>query len=148
MGIVDALSKQTVYLDTNIWIYALEAYPEFVSPLTELFRAIDRGELRAVTSELTLAEVLIKPIFDQNIQRQTVYKQTLRSAAFLAVLPVDREILIQAATLRAESQLKLPDAIHVATAFSTGCSVFLTNDQRLRNIPNLAVHLLSDICLP
>ena len=66
MGIMDVIKGERIYLDTNIFIYALEAYPEFVSALTSLFVAIDEGKLRAVTSELTLAEVLIKPMMDNN----------------------------------------------------------------------------------
>ena len=62
MGIMDAFRGERIYLDTNIFIYALEAYPEYVSTLTSLFAAIDEGKIRAMTSELTLAEVLIKPM--------------------------------------------------------------------------------------
>lgn len=145
MGILEVIGGGTVYLDTNIWIYALEAYPNFVKAITELFHAIDRGELKAVTSELTLAEVLVKPMLDQNSQRQEVYKQTLQSSDFLTICPIDRGILIQAADIRASCQLKLPDAIHVATAIETGCTVFLTNDRGLQKISNPAVLLLSDI---
>ena len=39
-----------VYLDTNIFIYALEGYPTFRTALTTLFDALDRQELTAVTS--------------------------------------------------------------------------------------------------
>ena len=45
-----------VYLDTNIFIYALEGYPTFQTALIMLFDALDRQALSAVTSELTLAE--------------------------------------------------------------------------------------------
>ena len=50
-----------IYLDTNIFIYALEGYRIFRTALATLFDALDRQELTAVTSELTLAEVLMKP---------------------------------------------------------------------------------------
>lgn len=67
MGLLNALQGHQIYLDTNIWIYALEGYPDFIQPLTELFSHIDQGNLKAVTSELTLAEVLVKPLMDQNL---------------------------------------------------------------------------------
>ena len=66
MGIMDDIKGEQIYLDTNIFIYALEAYPEYVSILTSVFAAIDKGQVKAVTSELTLAEVLIKPMMDDN----------------------------------------------------------------------------------
>jgi predicted nucleic acid-binding protein len=34
--------------------------------------------------------------------------------------------------LRAQLKLRLPDAIHVATAVATGCSILLSNDRRLK----------------
>jgi hypothetical protein len=41
----------------------------FWTVLTALFEALDRGELTAVTSELTLAEVLVKPLLDHHAER-------------------------------------------------------------------------------
>ncbi len=34
MGIIDAIQGTKVYLDTNIWIYALEGHPAFAQDLT------------------------------------------------------------------------------------------------------------------
>lgn len=61
------------------------------------------------------------------------------------MIPVSRQILIEAAKLRASINIKLPDAIHAATALLTQSSTFLTNDQRFRNVPDLLVILLSEI---
>ncbi len=62
MGLVTDLAGQSVYLDANIFIYALEGHERFAAVLTELFGAFDRGEIRAVTSESALAEALVKPL--------------------------------------------------------------------------------------
>ncbi|MFH0958320.1 MAG: hypothetical protein V1897_06415 [Pseudomonadota bacterium] len=62
MGIMDVIKGERIYLDTNIIIYPLEGYPECASSLATLFAAIDEGKLSAVTSELTLAESLVKPM--------------------------------------------------------------------------------------
>jgi predicted nucleic acid-binding protein len=67
MGLLSAIHGDRIYLDVNIWIYALEGYPAFVQDLTQLFQAIDRGTLAAFTSELSLAEALVKPLQTQNI---------------------------------------------------------------------------------
>lgn len=81
MVILDAIQGQgeRVYLDTNVFIYALEGYPDFVDELNELFESFDAGNLSAVTSELTLAEVLVRPSIDRNTERQTAYQQATRS---------------------------------------------------------------------
>lgn len=40
MRILDAIQGNR-YLDANIWIYALEAYPAFIQDLTQVFQTID-----------------------------------------------------------------------------------------------------------
>lgn len=47
-------------------------------------------------------------------------------------MPVDRSILVAAARLRAQLTLRLPDAIHVATALAADCELFVSNDRRVR----------------
>jgi hypothetical protein len=42
--------------------------------------------------------------------------------------------LEEAARLRAPTKLKLPDAIHLATATLNGCDCFLTNDDSFKSI--------------
>ncbi|MBW4424412.1 MAG: PIN domain-containing protein [Nostoc desertorum CM1-VF14] len=148
MGILDAIQGTKVYLDTNIWIYALEGHPEFVQDLTQLFQSIDQGNLSVVTSELSLAEVLVKPFQNQDLTQQTTYKQLIINSQNLTVIPVNRQVLIEAAQLRASINIKLPDAIHAATALLTQCSTFLTNDQRFRSVPELSVILLYEINSP
>jgi predicted nucleic acid-binding protein len=134
-----------VYLDTNIFIYALEGYPVFRAVLTTLFEALDRGEVTAVTSELTLAEVLVKPLLDRHAERQAAYLQVLQPSTSLQIVPVSRDVLIAAARLRADANLKLPDAIHAATAQLTSCDQFLTNDARLTSLRGLAIRQLSEL---
>ncbi len=146
MGIEKIISAQRIYLDTNIFIYLLEEYPEYIPVLTELFTIIDIGKLQAVTSELTVAETLVKPMKDNNIDLQQTYIELLQTTSMLNVVPINHEILITAAKLRAKNnKIKLPDAIHAATAFTCQCQTFLTNDKCLKNIPNINVVLLSEL---
>lgn len=134
-----------LYLDTNIFIYALEGYSTFRAVLTSLFDALDRHELAAITTELTLAEVLVKPFLDRSIERERAYLQILQPSASLQMVPVTRDVLITAARLRAETNMKLPDAIHAATAQITACSHFLTNDAHVKTIPGLTILSLTDL---
>jgi predicted nucleic acid-binding protein len=143
--VINAIRGRRVYLDTNIFIYAIEGYSGFVDELNRLFNSIDAGDLRAFTSEITLAEVLVKPLIDANVEIQTVYQQVLQSSELLEVIAVSRNILLEAARLRSICNLRLPDAIHGATAILSGCETFLTNDRRLTALPGIQVVVLSEV---
>jgi predicted nucleic acid-binding protein len=145
MGSLNTLVAPTVYLDTNIFIYAVEDFTSLGDKLRHLFSRFDSGELHAVTSELTLAETLVKPIRQMNAAVQDTYEKMLQSTSSLSVIPVDRQILVSAARLRATSSIKLPDAIHVATSLSRSCSTFLSNDLRLETVAALSVLAISKL---
>lgn len=137
-----------IYLDVNIWIYALEKRPEYTPILTELFQQIDQGILSAITSELSLAEALVKPIQSQDIQKEQEYRQLFSSRGTIYIIPIHRSILVESANQRAiKPSLRLPDAIHISTALFSQCSTFLTNDQRLKNVSTIPTVILSDITL-
>lgn len=146
MGILAALRGRRTYLDTNVFIYALEGYPQFVNELTSLFVAIERGEAACVTSQLTLAELLVKPFRDGDRAKETACRQVIRDRPGLSVIPVGLEILLEAARWRAAQNIRLPDAIHMATAIASKCAVFLTNDERLLNREGLDVLYLFEEC--
>lgn len=99
--------------------------------------------LAAVTSELTLAEALVKPFSLHQLHLQRLYVDTLQSSSMLTIAPITRDILIDAARLRGEhASLKLADAIHAATALAHRASVFITNDARFGSVTGLNAILL------
>lgn len=104
---------------------------EYDQQLADLSKASDLRSLMLVTSELSLAEIMIKPIKMADVFEQETYKRAITSTDNLTVVPVNSSILIQAAETRANTKLKLPDAIHAATAIATNCTTFLTNDGSL-----------------
>jgi predicted nucleic acid-binding protein len=127
----DRFAGEAIYLDTNIVIFAIEAHLPWSTILRPLFEAIDRGTIRAVTSELTIAEVLTKPIelgSDALIER---YQELFAPSSVLKMIPIDRAVLALAAEIRGQLQIKLIDSIHVATARLPACHRFLTQDERL-----------------
>jgi predicted nucleic acid-binding protein len=140
-GLTDILGR-TVYLDTNIFIYAVEGYAPEEAFLRELLAALEDGRFTAVTSELSLAEVLVKPFEFGREDVAVAYTEFLEPSDRLAVLPVDRAILVEAARQRAALGARMPDAIHVATALAAGCELFLTNDRRLKLPAGLVKELL------
>jgi predicted nucleic acid-binding protein len=127
----EQLREHTIYLDTNIIIYAFEPGHSGARTFAEVFRMIDEAEVTAVTSELTLAEVLTVPYRLGAHDMVARYESLLSSESPIQVAPVDRDILRDAARVRANSALKLADAIHVATATHFECDFFFTQDAPL-----------------
>jgi predicted nucleic acid-binding protein len=105
------------------------------------FTCIDERRIEAVTSEFTLAECLVKPFADKDIFAVERYNSFLSEQSGFPVIPVTRQILLSAAQLRAETGLKLPDAIHVATAKWAGCIAFVTGDRRIKHGNSMRVVL-------
>ncbi|MEM1369685.1 MAG: PIN domain-containing protein [Cyanobacteria bacterium P01_H01_bin.15] len=117
-------------MDTNIWIYALEGFAEYVAGLTALFKAVDQGKLTTASSELALAEALVKPFESGNLQLPNSYQQAISNRFGVEIVPVSRQILLKAAQLRVTTNLKLPDTIHAAMAVERCCSSFITNNKQ------------------
>ena len=113
--------------------------------LREVFESVDDGEITAFTSELSLAECLVRPYSEKNARRQEVFDRTLTGSDTFKVIPVYRQLLKNAAFLRANyPALRLPEAIHLATALSNHGAVFLTNDVRFKPISELRFLILKD----
>jgi predicted nucleic acid-binding protein len=90
----------------------------------------DRGELTLVTSWITFAEVLIKPLQHGDAVTEAGYRGFFTPSTYFEIVPVDQGISEQAAALRALHGFKLPDAIHIATGMAAGCTHFLTGDAK------------------
>jgi predicted nucleic acid-binding protein len=122
-------AAQAVYFDANVFIYAMEKDDDRGLLARRWLLQVERREIRAVTSELTFAEVLPHPLARRDDE-------------------LVRGIVLRAADLRAEFNTELPDAIHVATALQANCEAFLTEDTRVRLPPGLQKLALSDARYP
>lgn len=133
-GTIDAKPDTRIYLDTNIFIEIFEGRGRLSELLTQLLTAVENeSRQRLVTSELALAELLVKPIALQRHDLIRIYDNWTMRNSYLEVVPVVRNVLSDAAALRAnDKSLKLPDAIHLTTARGTKCRYFLTRDKRVK----------------
>ena len=142
---VKAPRGRRIYFDSNIFIYAFEGLTPFGTVARRALAFLDNGEIHGVTSELTLAECLVKPL-ERNVQTAVAaYEECLQSDDTLSVVPITREILVAAAGIRAHHRLRLPDAIHAATAIALHCDRFLTNDDAFSKVSGLRVMKIADL---
>jgi predicted nucleic acid-binding protein len=124
-------SGSTVCLDANVFIYAIEGENRFSGLLRDFFTAVEEGVVSIATSEITIGEVLAKPYMLRADALIRDYEDVFASDGVVTLLNVSRPIIERAARVRAETRLKLIDAIHVATAVEHGAAVLLSNDIEL-----------------
>jgi len=133
-----------VYADTSPIIYSLEKHADFESLLESLWEAMDNEQIEVVTSSLMLLETLVAPLKNNN-QKTAADYETFLTKTNLILSPVTDDILLEAAKLRATTNLKTPDAIHAATALKSNCNQFITNDSVFRKVSALNVIILKDL---
>ena len=138
------LRGERIYLDTNVFIYALEGSVEVKAQVAPLFAAVDAGELSVVTSDLTMAEVLVHPYRMGDLKLVDRYERLLAPRPNLARIPVSLPLWRAAARHRASTKLRLPDAVHLATAEAERCTFVVTNDQGFAAASSVAVVLIGE----
>jgi predicted nucleic acid-binding protein len=135
---INDLSGKTVGLDTAPLIYFIEENSTYIEAVRLFFEAMDRGNFIVVTSSITLLEVLVHPLRNNNKELASEYRDILLNSK-LITSDVSSAIAEQAAQLRASYNLRTPDAIQVGAALNAGASHFFTNDVRLPEIPSIQI---------
>lgn len=145
-GTTEPKITDRIYLDTNVFIEAFEGQGRLRELITSLLIADPpQSPQRLITSELTLSELLVKPLEMQRHDLIQIYDNWTITNSYLEVIPVVRAVLHDAAVLRANDRtLKLPDAIHLTTARGTHCRYFLTGDARVKGQYGVEVVLLTE----
>ncbi len=96
-------------MDTAPWIYLLQDHPEFALRFDGLFAAAEAGRVELALSTVTLAEILTGPYKAGELALAKRYEKALST---YQIMPFSASVTIQAAQIRAQYSLKLPDAIH------------------------------------
>jgi len=147
VGWVGSLRGQVVGLDTAPVIYFIEENPIYLPIVRPFFQALDQGEFRAITSMVTLLEVLVNPFRRGDAGLAQQYRDILLDSNGLTCAGLSSEIAEETARLRSQHNLRTPDAIQMATAIHEGASFFLTNDASLPSLPMLQVMVLNQLRL-
>lgn len=132
-------------VDTSIWIYHLEQHSRLAPAAGRILESLEQGKFRGVASELTLLELTVRPL---QLGRQDVaddYEILLGYFPNLQLEPITREILLEAAGLRARQRLRTPDAIQIATGIRSGATLAVTNDEAWRKLPFIETLILEDL---
>lgn len=133
---------RTVALDTNIFIYHFYEYPKFSQSANKIFTLLSENKLKAVTSIVTLIELLSIKAEPGKIKKlEEVFLETPN----LTVSEIDFQVARDAAKIRRKYGFRIPDCLQLACAIKDRAKVFITNDKKLKNFKAIKVVLLNEI---
>jgi predicted nucleic acid-binding protein len=125
----------SVYIDTNIFLYAMGGESRHRKPCREVVDAIRRGRIVGETSVTTLEEVV------HHRRRRGDDDAVARGrqvAQLCSIHPLDRELSLAALDLmERHPHLETGDAIHMATAAAQGVTRVLTADRDFDDVPGI-----------
>ena len=114
-----------IYLDTCILIYAVEDAGERGRQVRNLLDQHD-AEGFAISSLVTL-ECLVSAYRSDDADLGERYEAAVER---VTVVPMPDAVYRNAARIRADHGLRVPDALHLAAARLGGCRTLWTNDRR------------------
>lgn len=129
-------------LDSNLFIYHFERNPEFTPFTDKIFANHSEGINQSVTSVISVIEALAYPSPPKVIAE---IKDAFLNFPNLEIINLNQELAYEAARLRREYSLRLPDSVQLATALKAKVEAFITNDFKLKNFEEVKVVLLKEI---
>ncbi|HSW41994.1 MAG TPA: type II toxin-antitoxin system VapC family toxin [Patescibacteria group bacterium] len=138
-------SHRRIAFDANVFIYLFEGEGDLARAAASVLDAISDGRATGLAATIALSEVMVGPVRAGEEMMAERYVDAIRSIEHLDLVPATVEIAAEAGLIRGGRGLTLADALHVATARAGGASVLVTNDRRIRPMPNLAVVQLADL---
>ncbi len=126
-----------VYVDTNVFLYAIGTEDRYREPCRALVRALAGDELTGETSAETIQEIV------HHRRRRGDLEATergRRAAALCTVVhPFDWDILIASLELiDRHPELPTRDSVHAATATAAGLEIMVSADRDFDPLPGLA----------
>ena len=131
------------FWDTNLFIYQWDTTSVFRPSVRALREKVLEAGVGLVTSAMTLGEVMAKPRKDGN----EVLAQQYRTAVLQAstVVSFDEETADLYAHIRAQTNVRRPDGIQLASAAKHGVELFITNDKDLWKLRISGIHFIVSI---
>jgi predicted nucleic acid-binding protein len=144
MGPLSIPASGIVAIESCTLIYGVDRHPSYGPLVAPLWAAARAGRVDLVASELIITETLVFPLRVGDARALADYETALFRSD-LRLLPVTQASLRNGARLRAELNLRTPDAVHAAAALEAGAALFVTNDPVFRRVPGLPVVVLLDL---
>jgi len=117
-----------IALDTSVFIYQVEENPRYVALTDPIFKWLEPPDHQAVTSTITMTELLVQPYRDSSERRAKEFYALLSTYPNLEWIAPSLEIADIAARVRASHRVPIADALQAATAVKAQATGLVTND--------------------
>ncbi len=134
-----------IALDTSVFIYQLEANARYVGLTDPVFAWLERREHAAVTSTITMTELLVPAYRGGAEQKVDKFYALLTTYPNLDWIAPSLEIADMAARIRATYRLRTPDALQAATAMHARATGLITNDQVFERVEGFEALVLEGL---
>ena len=102
MGPLSLPAQGPIYFDASSLIYSVERVDPYITLLDPVWQQAEAGRFIIVSSELTIAETLAKPIRDGDARLEALFRALFQSRDF-DLIPATRELWEVTARVRAET---------------------------------------------
>lgn len=120
-----------VVLDTNVLLKVYNREPGH-EKVVEILDQVEAGKTLAAISTVTIAEVSVGYYLSGDEAGLKSFLLRLRSAGEYTIVDVDADLADLAGKIRAETGMRLPDAIIAASAVTSGSSHVITEDNNFK----------------
>lgn len=134
-----------IALDTSIFIYQLEANPKYLAYTDPIFSWLERPGSAAITSTITMTELLVLPYREGDEQRVNDFYGLLSTYPNLDWIAPNLEVADLAARIRARHRLRTPDALQAATAVHAQTTGLITNDPVFERVESFETLVLNQL---
>ncbi len=125
-----------ICIDTNIFaaIINKEPHADFCK---KIISEIERGKITGIISPIAIAEILVGMYRNKDFHAARRFKAHIESV--FSIIRVDLGVAEKAARLRAEKDIRLPDALIISTSEIAKAEFLITEDEQMIKINPLKI---------
>lgn len=131
-----------IALDTPVFIYQMQDHPRYFACTDCIFDWLERPGGKALTSTITMTELLVQPYRDHNEETADKFRGLLSTHPNIAWIAPNLDIAVTAARIRALYRLETPDALQAATAVFARAGGLITNDPVFERVAGVETLIL------
>jgi predicted nucleic acid-binding protein len=119
----------TAVVDTNIFLNVKNMEEPYYEPSRRVLDLVDEGRIKAIVSVVSIAELCAGYYSAGDERGKRELLTHLLSSEGYAIVDIDVKLADAAGRIRAETGLRLPDAIIVASGRHGGAAYIVTHDE-------------------